>query len=187
MYIPSQDAVYITSNGVKTATGEPTIKIGKVTRANGEYAYEELTTGIAMGNGGINYADGVLFCDQGNLTEPGGLVVMQARPPYATSPLLSSYHWRKFNSVNDVVVHTDGSLWFTDPIYGYEQGFRGKPELPAQVYRFDPRTGDIRVVADGFGRPNGLCFAPDERTMYVTDTDWIHGDGTTDLQRASSM
>ena len=55
------------------------------------------------------------------------------------------------------------------------------PKLPT------PETGDIRVMADGFGRPNGLCFSPDERTMYVTDTDWIHGDGSRDLTRASTM
>ncbi|MTV80982.1 SMP-30/gluconolactonase/LRE family protein, partial [Streptococcus pneumoniae] len=79
------------------------------------------------------------------------------------------------NSVNDLVTHRDGSIWFTDPTYGYEQDFRHKPQLPCQVYRFDPETGDIRVVADGFGRPNGLCFSPDEQTMYITDTDQIHG------------
>ena len=84
-------------------------------------------------------------------------------------------------------MHDDGSIWFTDPIYGHEQGFRPKPELPNQVYRYDPINDNIRAVADGFGRPNGLCFAPDEQTLYVTDTDYIHGDGTTDATRASSM
>lgn len=140
-----------------------------------------------MGNGAINYNGDILFCAQGNLTEPGGLVVMKATPPYATETLIDSYHGRLFNSVNDVVTHTDGSIWFTDPIYGYEQGFRGKPQLPCQVYRFEPSTGDIRVVADGLGRPNGLCFSPDEQTMYITDTDWIHGDGTIDPARPGTM
>ena len=53
-------------------------------------------------------------------------------------------------------------------IYGFEQGFRNQPQLPCQVYRLDVISGDIRVVADGFGRPNGLCFSPDEKTLYVT-------------------
>lgn len=75
----------------------------------------------------------------------------------------------------------------SDPIYGYEQGFRNKPQLPCQVYRFEEESGDLRVVADGFGRPNGLCFAPDESVIYITDTDWIHGDGTRELQRVSTM
>lgn len=187
VYVPDQDAVYITSNGLDTASGK-TIKIGKLIRSsNGDWQYEEVQTDIAMGNGGINYQGGVLFCDQGSKSADGGLVLMETRPPYATKTLLSSYHWRRFTSVNDVVVHTDGSIWFTDPIYGFEQGFRPEPQLPCQVYRFDPGSGDVRAVADGFGRPNGLCFSADEKTMYVTDTDWIHGDGTTDLTRPSSM
>ena len=189
VYLPDQDAVYITSNGLSTLPAGKNIKIGKLTRdsTSGKWQYDELQTNVAMGNGGINYEDGVLFCDQGDMKSPGGLVLMEPRPPYATKTLMSSYHWRRFTSVNDVVVHTDGSLWFTDPIYGFEQGFRPEPQLPCQVYRFDPVSGDIRVVADGFGRPNGLCFSPDEQTLYVTDTDWIHGDGTTDLSRPSHM
>lgn len=187
VYIPSQDAVYVTSNGIDTDSGK-TIKVGKVVRqSDNTWHYEELSTDIAMGNGGINYQGGVLFCDQGNLSKPGGLVLMEATPPYSTQTLLSSFHWRRFTSVNDVVLHSDGSIWFTDPIYGYEQGFRNAPQLPCQVYRFEPDSGHIRVVADGFGRANGLCFSPDEKTMYISDTDWIHGDGTTDLQRASNM
>ena len=149
---------------------------------------EEVPTDVPMGNGGINYRSGVLFCAQGSLTEPGGIVFMESEPPYSTSTFIDSYHGRLFNSVNDLVLHTDGSIWFTDPIYGYEQGFRHKPQLPSQVYRFDPTSGDVRVVADGFGRPNGLCFSPDETTMYITDTDWIHGDGTgSDDARVSTM
>jgi gluconolactonase len=186
VYFPGQDACYITSNTLRPKDG-PIIKIGKMVRTQGKWQYEEIQTGVTMGNGGINYEGGVLFCDQGTLEEPGGLVFMEAKPPYATKTLISSYHWRLFSSVNDVVLHTDGSVWFTDPTYGYDQGFRNAPQLPAQVYRFDPASGDIRAVADDFGRPNGLCFSPDEQTLYVTDTDWIHGDGTTDLARPSSM
>jgi len=140
-----------------------------------------------MPNGGVNYRDGILFCAQGSLHEPGGLVYMEAKRPHRTTPLLNNYHGRPFNSPNDVVVHSDGSIWFTDPIYGYEQGFRPMPQLPQQVYRFEPWTGDVRVVADGFGRPNGICFAPGEEIVYVTDTDFVHGDGTTDPARASTI
>ena len=85
------------------------------------------------------------------------------------------------------MVHSDGSIWFTDPIYGSEQKITKPPELPNQVYRFEPDTGDVRAVADGFGRPNGLCFAPGEKVLYVTDTDMQHGDGTVDRTRVSNM
>jgi gluconolactonase len=140
-----------------------------------------------MANGGINHGPGILFCAQGSRDTPGGLVHMSPTPPYTTQTLLDNFHGRQFNSLNDVVVHTDGSIWFTDPIYGFEQGFRPEPQLRSQVYRFDPMSGDVRAVADGFGRPNGICFSPDEQTLYVTDTDWIHGDGGTDEGRARAM
>jgi len=139
-----------------------------------------------MGNGAINYGDAICFCAQGTKTEPGGIVVMDLDDPHRTVTLADSYHGRLFNSVNDVVTHTDGSIWFTDPTYGYEQDFREKPQLPCQVYRLDPESGDIRVVADGFGRPNGLCFSPAEDVMYITDTDMVHGDGV-DPTRVGTM
>ncbi|MCJ1253724.1 hypothetical protein MMC24_001536 [Lignoscripta atroalba] len=140
-----------------------------------------------MANGGTNFRDGLIICAQGSLKEPSGLIYMEAKRPHKTTTLINNYHSRPFNSPNDVVVHSDGSIWFTDPIYGYEQGFRPKPQLPQLVYRFNPATGDIRVMADGFGRPNGICFSPDEQTVYITDTDYIHGDGSTDSTRAATI
>ena len=191
IYPPSQDAVFITSNRLVDGDSSK-IKISKISRdgTTNTWSAEELPEGLVeMANGGINHgaSDDLLFCAQGSKTSRGGLVSMQTKPPYTTRTILNNYHGRAFNSPNDVVIHSDGSIWFTDPIYGYEQGFKSAPQLPNQVYRFDPGTGDVRVVADGFGRPNGLCFSPDEQTLYVTDTDWIHGDGTTDDTRASTM
>jgi gluconolactonase len=135
----------------------------------------------------VNYKSGILFCEQGTLTEPGGLVYMETSPPYRTEMILSNYHGRWFNSVNDVVVHSDGSIWFTDPVYGFEQDIRPRPQLPNQIYRYDPEDGDIRAIADGLGKPNGLCFSPDEETLYITDTDGVHGEGIYEPSRAASM
>ena len=189
VYIPDQGVVYVTSNRhLPSGADEKTIKISKISRQHdGSWQSDEVPAAVPMGNGGINYRSGVLFCAQGTLSEAGGLIYMETASPYAISTLIDSYHGRLFNSVNDLVIHTDGSIWFTDPIYGYEQGFRNKPQLPSQVYRFDPVSGDVRVVADGFGRPNGLCFSPDEATMYITDTDWIHGGTGADPSRVSTM
>ena len=112
---------------------------------------------------------------------------MSPQRPDKMEPIVTNYHGRWFNSVNDVVVHTDGSIWFTDPQYGYEQHIRPRNQLPNQVYRYDPTTGDVRAVADGLVKPNGLCFSPDEETMYVTDTAGVVGEGDYDPSRASSM
>ncbi|GMG53387.1 unnamed protein product [Aspergillus oryzae var. brunneus] len=118
---------------------------------------------------------------------PSGLYLMSTTPPYTTKLLKEDFYGRPFSSVNDVVVHSDGSIWFTDPTYGFEQGYRPKPSLPSQVYRWNTVNGNTRVMADGFGKPNGICFSPDEKTVYVTDTHWLHGDGSTDDQRVSSI
>jgi gluconolactonase len=81
---------------------------------------------------------------------------------------------RRLNSPNDVVVKSDGTIWFTDPPYGilsdYE-GNKGETEIGGcHVYCVDPSTGSIRIVADDFAAPNGLAFSPDERRLFVTDT-----------------
>ncbi len=87
--------------------------------------------------------------------------------------LADSYEGRRLNSPNDVAVHSDGGIWFSDPHYGINTDYEGgkqEAELPARVYRLDPVSGRLAVVADDFTGPNGLCFSPDERTLYVTET-----------------
>lgn len=84
------------------------------------------------------------------------------------------YQGRRLNSPNDVVVKSDGTIWFTDPPYGIQsdlEGHRGEMEYGgACVFCFDPGTGELRPVADDFDRPNGLAFSPDETTLYVADS-----------------
>jgi gluconolactonase len=91
--------------------------------------------------------------------------------------LATHYEGKRLNSPNDVVVKSDGSIWFTDPSYGilsdYE-GERADPEMDCHVYRTDPQTGCVYRVADDFVKPNGLAFSPDETLLYVADTGASH-------------
>lgn len=199
VFIPESNSLFVTSNQYPhLETGKLHIHISRIsvpsTIQSTETTCTEITTdNVPMANGGINFKDGILFCAQGTLTTPGGLAYMPLSSDHTSSTaypselLITGFHDRPFNSVNDVAIHSDGSIWFTDPIYGSEQGIRPPPQLPNQVYRFDLTTGAIRAVADGFGRPNGICFSPEEDICYVTDTDWIHGDGITDGTRVSHM
>jgi gluconolactonase len=82
------------------------------------------------------------------------------------------FEGKQLNSPNDVVVKSDGSIWFTDPpfgILGYYEGHKAEPELPTHVYRVDPHSGAARIVVGDIDRPNGLAFSPDEKHLYVVD------------------
>ena len=93
--------------------------------------------------------------------------------------LADSYRGKRLNSPNDVVVKSDGSIWFTDPTYGIDsdyEGNRAESEIGAShVYRIDPHSGEVAVVCDDFVKPNGLAFSPDESLLYVVDTGRTHG------------
>lgn len=87
--------------------------------------------------------------------------------------LADRYRGKQLNSPNDVVVKSDGTIWFSDPQYGINTDYEGgkqESELPAALYRLDPRDGSLRVMADDFAGPNGLCFSPDERFLYVSES-----------------
>ncbi|HET6912188.1 MAG TPA: SMP-30/gluconolactonase/LRE family protein [Rhodanobacteraceae bacterium] len=90
----------------------------------------------------------------------------------SVTELVNRYRGKRLNSPNDVVVKSDGTIWFSDPLYGIVTDYEGgkqESELPPYLYRFDPRDGSLRVVADDFEGPNGLCFSPDEKRLYVSE------------------
>jgi len=92
--------------------------------------------------------------------------------------LADRYDGKRFNSPNDVVVKSDGSIWFTDPSYGIDSDYEGDAapsELGSRnVYRIDPRGGRVTLVASDFVQPNGLAFSPDESLLYIADTGLTH-------------
>ncbi|HUO93509.1 MAG TPA: SMP-30/gluconolactonase/LRE family protein [Rhizomicrobium sp.] len=87
--------------------------------------------------------------------------------------LADRYNGKRLNSPNDIVVDRHGAIWFSDPTYGISTDYEGgkqQPELPPAVYRLDPRAGTLSLVADDFEGPNGLCFSPDGKKLYIADT-----------------
>jgi gluconolactonase len=92
--------------------------------------------------------------------------------------LVDKYQGKPLNSPNGVVTKSDGSIWITDPTYGIKgdhEGHRAEPELPRNVYRFDPKTGQLTVAVGDFSMPNGICFSPDEKKLYISDTGELGG------------
>ena len=154
--VPRDGTVAIKRLDLKTL--ESTIVVARTRRANG-------MTLAADGS--------LLVCEQGTLSERARI----ARLDLATGELETVVdEWRglPLNSPNDVVQSSDEAIWFTDPSYGFLQGFRPEPALGDYVYRHDPATGRTSVVADGFDKPNGLAFAPDEHVLYVGDSEGPH-------------
>jgi gluconolactonase len=88
--------------------------------------------------------------------------------------IANRYQGKKLNSPNDVVVASNGSIWFTDPTYGvrgWYESLHGEIEQEKRnVYRVDPRSGEVIVVVDDFVQPNGICFSPDEKKLYIIDS-----------------
>ena len=91
--------------------------------------------------------------------------------------VMDQFDGKRLNAPNDVVVHTDGHVWFTDPGYGILMNYEGNKapfELPTNVYRVNPETGVATVATDEPEKPNGLCFSPDYKKLYVVDTGASH-------------
>ncbi len=130
--------------------------------------------GVSTFRAPSNYANGHTRDRQGRLVscEHGTRRVTRTEHDGTITVIADSYQGKRLNSPNDVVVTTDGAIWFSDPHYGimtdYE-GFKAEQELPCNVYRVDP-SGQIAAVLTDFACPNGLAFSPDERRLYVADT-----------------
>ncbi|OQN99440.1 hypothetical protein B0A48_14417 [Cryoendolithus antarcticus] len=173
VYIKSTNSEYFTSN-YQTGKTIETYSLDCNTREIKELHIPD----VINPNGACNYQDKVLFCAQGDLTHPSALAFYDPGDS-STSILLTNFLGRPFNSLNDVVIHhPTGDIYFTDPCYGYHQAFRPPPQLPSQVYRFRPSTGQVWCIADGFVECNGLCFSPDYSKMYVTDTGAVQAHAT---------
>ncbi len=138
--------------------------------------------GVSLFRQPSNFANGHTRDRQGRLIscEHGTRRVTRTEIDGSITTLAESYGGRRLNSPNDVVVRSDGTIWFTDPTYGilsdYE-GYRAEPEQESRnVYRLDPETGELAAAATDFNQPNGLAFSPDERILYVADSGASHDD-----------
>ncbi len=158
VYVPDQDAVLwsdVRSNVVRrwsTADGE-----------GEEYRPSDFANGHTLDREGL-----VLACEQGPRR------VARYERDGSRTTVVDRYEGRRLNSPNDIVVASDGAIWFTDPPYGIlddSEGYAAESELGGCfVFRFDPSNGELAMVSDDLIHPNGLAFSPDERILYVTDT-----------------
>lgn len=136
--------------------------------------------GVSVFRTPSNYINGNTRDRQGRLVScsHGARAVLRTEPDGSITVLADRYKGKRLNSPNDVVVKSDGTIWFTDPTYGILSDYEGYKSDPEQdgcyVYCLDPASGDLRVVIDDFKKPNGLAFSPDESILYVAESGSSH-------------
>ena len=178
VYVPGEDALYFTSLpriADIPAAGTPGACIKRLaldglnfpvdpSRLSVVPARVTMPNGMALGHDGR-----LVVCEQGARAEHARISRVDPSTGEVET-VLDAWGGLRLNSPNDVVVKGNGTIWFTDPSYGYLQGFRSEPQTGDYVYRYDPASDRLSVVAEGFDKPNGLAFSPGEQTLYVTDS-----------------
>ena len=141
-----------------------------------KWTAEEGITNFRVPSGKSN---GLTYDKQGRLVtcEHANRRVSRTEPDGTVVTIASHYEGKRLNSPNDVVVKSDGSIYFSDPPYGLtaDYGVEGEQDLDFQgVYRLSPDGQTLTLLIDDFDRPNGLCFSPDESMLYIDDTERLH-------------
>jgi gluconolactonase len=167
VYVADEDALYFTTvrRGTSVALKRLELASGLVSVVRED---ANMANGMALDRQGR-----LVICEQGTRSAPARIARLDRRTGVVET-VVDRWRGLRLNSPNDVVVKSDRTVWFTDPSYGHLQGFRPEPELADRIYRYDPATDDLSAVGDGFDKPNGLAFSPDERILYVSDNGAPH-------------
>ena len=144
--------------------------------------WDEPTGHVGVFRSPAGYTNGHTVDREGRLVScsHGARRVERTEHDGSITTIADRYDGKRLNSPNDVVVSSDGAVWFSDPTYGIDsdyEGFAAESEIGASnVYRVDPQTGACAIAADDFVKPNGLAFSPDESMLYIADTGASHAD-----------
>ncbi|KIW50757.1 hypothetical protein PV05_09545 [Exophiala xenobiotica] len=195
IYHPPTDSLFTVSDRISISPGrnDSAQVLVRVANVHTWPSYEILNltsisnpiSGVRYQGQGANGTDDLMaFVAWGNSKNdpPGGLYSISPYPPYEVKPLTTALGVYHYNAPDDVTVLPDGTMYFTDPTYGYQEGLRPDPLLPNQVYRYDAATNTTRVAVDGLVRPNGIAHSPDGIVLYIGDTGARTGDGSLDYQ-----
>jgi gluconolactonase len=186
VYVAAENALYFTTVPVSSnvpVAGSKQVVVKRISLNSDRFPLgpEAATTVCAssnMANGMTLDREGrLVICEQGTKTTSARISRLNLQTGEVET-VVDELRGLRFNSPNDVVVKSDGTVWFTDPSYGALQGFKDAPLLGDYVYRYDPAENQSSVVADSFNKPNGLAFSPDESILYINDSGAIQGPGT---------
>jgi gluconolactonase len=179
VYVADEDALYFTTVRRKR------VAIKRLALADGTVTVVRADANMANGMA-LDRDGSLVVCEQGTLTEPARISRVDRRTG-SVETVVDSWNGLPLNSPNDVVIARDGAIWFTDPSYGYLQGFRPEPQTGDHIYRYDPASGELTSVLDSLDKPNGLAFSPDERVLYVGDNGAPHHLLAYDVEAAARL
>jgi gluconolactonase len=191
VYVPDEDALYFTTLPAPRsvpAPGSPQVKVKRLALDGERFPLEPdrvstVREDANVANGmALDLEGRLVACEQGTRSQHAAVTAFDRVTGQVTT-LANEWRGLGLNSPNDVVVRSDGTVWFTDPSYGHLQGFRPRPAVGDRVYRLDPESGALSVVAYSFDKPNGLAFSPDETVLYVGDSGANHEPGSYDPAR----
>jgi gluconolactonase len=160
VYAADEDAVYFTT------VRRDLVAIKRLDLATGTVSVVRADANMANGMT-LDPEGRLVVCEQGTHDTPARISRLDRRT-CELETVVDAWNGLPLNSPNDVVVARDGSIWFTDPSYGWLQGFRPPPSAPDRVYRFDGE--ELTALTESLDKPNGLALSPDERVLYVGDS-----------------
>ena len=186
VYVKDENALYFTTvpaNSGMPLSGFKQVDVKRISLNSHKFpldpaAATTIHASATMANGMTLDREGrLVICEQGSKSTPARISRFDLKTGKSET-IVDEWRGLRFNSPNDVVVKSDGTVWFTDPSYGSLQSFKDPPMIGDYVYRYDPATKQLSVVADSFNKPNGLAFSPDEAILYINDSAAIQGPGT---------
>src|SRR5437868_3948665 len=186
VYVKDENALYFTTvpeNSSIPLSGFKQVAIKRISLDSDKFplnpaAAVTIRSSSNMANGMTLDREGrLVICEQGTKSTPARISRLDLKTGDSET-VVDEWRGLRFNSPNDVVVKSDGTVWFTDPSYGALQGFKDSPLIGDYVYCYDPAKDQLSVVADSFNKPNGLAFSPDEAILYINDSAAIQGPGT---------
>ncbi len=175
VYVRGEDALYFTTLPEITGPGFRNVAIRRVQLEGESFPVDAarvstIVPQTRIANGMTLDRDGrLIVCEQGTRADHARISRLNPQT-HTLETVVDAWRGLRFNSPNDAVVKSDGTVWFTDPSYGFHQGFKSAPMLGDHIYRFDPRNSSLSVVSDAFVKPNGLAFSSDESVLYVVDS-----------------